>query len=117
MVKSNPPTSTTSPHQTRSKSPKKKTVTTERRTSPRAKKNTKKVLVNRPLQIQDTAIGGGDPPSSSVAAAPPPPSVISARSKKTPVDKPPHIGEWMKDWLWVRCLWDEKPSVYPSPSS
>ena len=20
-------------------------------------------------------------------------------------------GEWMKDWLWMRCLWDEKPTV------
>jgi hypothetical protein len=66
--------SSPSPHQTRSKSPRKEVIVAERRTSPRAKKKTEKVRVDD--GIEDTV-----PPPSSVAAAPQP-IVASGRSKK-----------------------------------
>ena len=88
MVKTKHPTSTastTSPHQTRSKSPRKKKVdATERRTSPRVTNKTKKVRVDTDIGaavVPPSSVGAAVLPPSSVGDAPPP-LVGDARSKK-----------------------------------
>jgi hypothetical protein len=83
MAKTKQPTSTPaspSPHQTRSKSPRKEVIATVRRTSPRAKKKTEKLLQDEEPETKDADIDEVPPPSSVAAA--PPPIVGSARPKK-----------------------------------